>query len=127
MGRAAVPAPHRLHRRRARARLLPSGPPGAPARGPADPEGYLNRLAVDAAAHQAAARGGLGVVNTRVVYDPVSVRDGVVRFVDRTAALLVLGTHRRTRPLRAVLGSHAARIVHDIEVAALVVPLDSGA
>ena len=101
--------------------------PARRARGPADPEAYVAQLAVHAAAHQAAARGGLGVVDTHVVYDPVSVRDGVVRLVDRTAALLVLGTHRRTRPLRAVLGTHAARIVHDIEVAALVVPLDSGA
>lgn len=96
------------------------------ARGPADPEAYVNQLAVDAAAHEAAVGGGLGVVDTRVVYDPVSVREGVVRLVDRTAALLVLGTHRHSRPLRAVLGSHAARIVHDIEVAALVVPLDAG-
>lgn len=89
------------------------------ARGPADPEAYVAQLA-DAAADRP------GTVDARVVYDPVSVRDGVVRHVDRTTALLVLGTHRRTRPLRAVLGSHAARIVHDVEVPVLVVPLDAG-
>lgn len=92
------------------------------ARGPADPEAYAARLAVIAAG---AAPAGTHV-DARVVYDPVSVRDGVVRLVDRTTALLVLGTHRRARPLRAVLGSHAARIVHDLEVPALVVPLDTG-
>jgi nucleotide-binding universal stress UspA family protein len=40
--------------------------------------------------------------------------------------LLVVGSHRRTRPLRALFGSHTPRIVHDIEVPALVVPLDAG-
>jgi nucleotide-binding universal stress UspA family protein len=49
-----------------------------------------------------------------------------VRLVDRTAALLAIGSHRRTRPLRALLGNHAARVVHDVEVPALVVPLDAG-
>lgn len=90
------------------------------ARGPADPEAYVARLAADAAGAPSTA------IEVRVVYDPVSVRAGVARLVDRTASLLVLGTHRRTRALRAVLGSHAARIVHDIEVPALVVPLDAG-
>jgi len=94
------------------------------ARGPADPEAYVAQLAADAHAHADTASAST-IVDTRVVYDPVSVRDGVVQLIDRTAALLVLGTHRRTRPLRAVLGSHAARIVHEIEVPALVVPLDA--
>ena len=61
-----------------------------------------------------------------VVYGPLSVRSGLVRLVDRTAALLVVGSHRRTRPLRALLGSHASRVVHDVEVPALIVPLDAG-
>jgi nucleotide-binding universal stress UspA family protein len=78
------------------------------------------------AAAAAAAAGPGTRVDARVAYDPVSVRDGVVDLVDRTAALLVVGTHRRTRPRRAVVGSHAARIVHDLEVPALVVPLDAG-
>jgi nucleotide-binding universal stress UspA family protein len=90
-------------------------------RGPADPEAYVAHLAADVGAGAANT-----VVDVRVVYDPISVRNGVARLVDRTASLLVLGTHRRTRALRAVLGSHAARIVHDIEVPALVVPLDAG-
>lgn len=90
------------------------------ARGPADPEAYVARLAADAAGAASTA------IEVRVVYDPVSVRAGVARLVDRTASLLVLGTHQRTRALRAVLGSHATRIVHDIEVPALVVPLDAG-
>lgn len=88
------------------------------ARGPDYPEAYLARLASDAA------QAGLHGVDTRVVYDPISVRSGVVRLVDRTVGLLVTGSRRRARPLRALAGSHAARIVHDIEVPALVVPLD---
>ena len=83
-------------------------------RGPADPEAYVDGLAVDAKAP---------AVDSLVVYDPISVRGGLVRLLDRTAGLLVAGSHRRTRPLRALVGSHAARIVHDIEVPALVVPL----
>jgi len=89
------------------------------ARGPADPEGYVADLAARAADASC-------TIDSRVAYDPISVRDGLVRLVDRTAALLVVGWHRRTRLLRALLGSHTARIVHDIEVPALVVPLDAG-
>jgi nucleotide-binding universal stress UspA family protein len=89
------------------------------ARGPDDPEGYVAALAADVA------RPGTLAVDTQVVYDPISVRAGLVRFVDRMAALLVTGSHRRGRPLRALVGSHAARIVHDVEVPTLVVPLDT--
>jgi nucleotide-binding universal stress UspA family protein len=102
----------------------PSFRPGRPpqrARGPAAPEAHVASLA----ATVARGRGDLRV-DTRVVYDPVSVRDGMLRLVDRTAALLVLGTHHRSRTARAVVGSHAARLVHDAEVPALVVPLASG-
>jgi nucleotide-binding universal stress UspA family protein len=89
------------------------------ARGPDDPEGYVAGLAGEVV--------GTGCpVETRVAYDPLSVRSGLVDLVDRTAAWLVVGSHRRTRPLRALLGSHAARVVHDVEVPALVVPLDAG-
>jgi nucleotide-binding universal stress UspA family protein len=95
------------------------GQPLHRAHGPADPEGYVADLAARAADASC-------TVDTRVAYDPTSVRDGLVRLVDRTAALLVVGSHRRTRPLRALLGSHTPRIVHDIDVPALVVPLDAG-
>jgi nucleotide-binding universal stress UspA family protein len=85
------------------------------ARGPADPEAYLAGLADRA--------GGSGrTVDTQVVYDPVSVRDGLVPVLDRTAALVVLGTHHRHGVARIVMGSQAARIVHDTTVPALVVP-----
>lgn len=89
------------------------------ARGPQEPEAYLAQLVANTV--EAGTE-----VDACVVYDPINVRAGVLRLVDRTAGLLVLGTHRRTRPLRALLGSHAARIIHDVEVPALVVPLDPG-
>jgi nucleotide-binding universal stress UspA family protein len=86
------------------------------ARGPADPERYVESLAARA--------GNEGVaVTEHVVYDPVSVRDGLVPFLDRTAALVVLGTRHRPSLGRMVLGSHAVRIVHDSAVPALVVPM----
>ncbi|MGH9290735.1 MAG: universal stress protein [Acidimicrobiales bacterium] len=89
------------------------------ARGPADPEGYVAGLA-------ARAGDASFTIETRVAYDPISVHGGLVRLVDRTAALLVVGSHHRTRPSRALFGSQTARIVHDIGVPALVVPLDAG-
>jgi nucleotide-binding universal stress UspA family protein len=90
------------------------------ARGPAEPETYVRSLAARAE--------GAGVrVVSSVVYDPISVRDALVPLLDRTAALVVLGSgHRRGVP-PVVLGSHAARIVHDAAVPALVVPLPRGA
>jgi nucleotide-binding universal stress UspA family protein len=93
------------------------GRPLRRARGPDDPEGCVTRLATDAA-HAWAPR-----VDTTVVYDPISVRSGIERLVDCAPALLVIGSHRRSRPGRALAGSHAARIVHDVEVPVLVVPL----
>jgi len=83
--------------------------------GPRDPEGYLTALARQAPA-------GCEVA-TRVEYEPISVRHGLVRAADRTTALLVLGAHRRSWALRAVHGCEAARVVHDAEVPVLVVPL----
>ena len=65
-------------------------------------------------------------IDARVVYDPVGVRDGLVRLVDRTAALLVIGSHRRSQPMRSLFGSHAARVIRDIAIPAVVVPLDTG-
>jgi nucleotide-binding universal stress UspA family protein len=41
-------------------------------------------------------------------------------------ALVVLGSGRRGSVPRLVLGSHAARVVHDAPVPALVVPLPGG-
>jgi nucleotide-binding universal stress UspA family protein len=84
--------------------------------GPAKPERYVQSLAARAGNEGVAARG-------QVVYDPVSVRDGLVPLLDRTAALVVLGTRHRPGLGRMVLGSHAVRIVHDSAVPALVVPM----
>lgn len=90
------------------------------ARGPAEPERYVASLV--------ARTEGSGVaVASRVVYDPISVRDGLVPLLDRVAALVVLGSRHRLGVARMVLGSHAARVVHDAPVPALVVPLPPGA
>jgi nucleotide-binding universal stress UspA family protein len=89
------------------------------ARGPAEPERYVEALA--------ARSDGAGVtVAARVIYDPVSVRDGLVPFLDRTTALVVVGSRHRPGLGRMVLGSHAVRIVHDAAVPALVVPRPPG-
>ncbi|HEX6419687.1 MAG TPA: universal stress protein [Acidimicrobiales bacterium] len=91
------------------------GQPPPRAHGPADPEGYVAALVARAA--------DAGVpVGSQVAYDPVGVRDGLVPLLDRTAALVVLGSRRRAGLSRVVLGSHAARIVHDARVPALIVP-----
>ena len=87
--------------------------------GPAEPETYVESLV-------ARAEGGGVTVASRVVYDPVGVRDGLVPLLDRTAALFVLGSGRGQGVPR-VLGSHAARVVHDAAVPALAVPLPPGA
>jgi nucleotide-binding universal stress UspA family protein len=89
------------------------------ARGPAEPEDYLASLVAQAQDSGIA-------VGSRVVYDPVSVRDGLIPLLDRLAALVVLGTRRRQGMARMVLGSHAARIVHDAPVPALAVRLPRG-
>jgi nucleotide-binding universal stress UspA family protein len=102
-----APAPYREARRQPRAR------------GPADPEAHLSDLA-----RQATAMAPACDVATRVAYDPTNVRDGLIRMLDRTAAVVVLGSHRRTVPMRLLLGSHAARVVHDVALPAVVVPLD---
>ncbi len=106
---ATAPVSHREDRPRHRAR------------GPADPESYLDALAAWANAMWSGC-----TIDARVAYDPVGVRDGLVRLVDRTAALLVIGSHRRSQPMRSLFGSHAARVIHDIAIPALVVPLDTG-
>jgi nucleotide-binding universal stress UspA family protein len=85
------------------------------ARGPARPERYVESLAARAEGRGVAVTGS-------VVYDPVSVQDGLVSFLDRTASLVVLGTRHRGLG-RIVLGSDAVRVVHDAAVPALVVPV----
>jgi nucleotide-binding universal stress UspA family protein len=86
------------------------------ARGPAEPEAYVQSLAARAETKDVA-------ISCHVIYDPVSVRDGLVDHLDRTAALVVLGTRHRPGIGRMVLGSHAIRIVHDAAVPALVLPM----
>jgi nucleotide-binding universal stress UspA family protein len=113
----------RLRRPLAIVTVADSAPPGyreasrvRRARGPAEPEHYVQSLVARAEE--------VGVaVSGHAVYDPISVRDGLVPFLDRTAALVVLGTRHRPGLGRMVLGSHAVRIVHDAAVPALVVPM----
>jgi nucleotide-binding universal stress UspA family protein len=63
------------------------------------------------------------VVVTRVVRDAIDVRDGLIPVLDRTSALVVLGSHVRPGPGPLAPGSHAASIVRHAAVPALVVPL----
>jgi nucleotide-binding universal stress UspA family protein len=86
------------------------------ARGPAEPERYVESLV-------ARAEGAGVAVAARVIYDPISVSDGLVPVLDRTAALVIVGSRDRQGLGRMVLGCHAVRIVHDAAVPALVVPL----
>lgn len=88
------------------------------AHGPADPERYLAALAERVSGTHVA-------VDTLAIYDPVSVAEGLVPLLEQTAALVVLGSRHRHGMPRMVLGSHAARIVHDAAVPALVVPLSA--
>jgi nucleotide-binding universal stress UspA family protein len=94
------------------------GRPRTGAQAGEDPAAVLARLVQVA--------GVSDLADTRVVDDPASVRDGLLRLVDRTTALLVMGSHRRVRPLRAVLGRESARVVRGCEVPVLVVPLPAG-
>jgi nucleotide-binding universal stress UspA family protein len=67
---------------------------------------------------------GCGVtVGTRVVRDAIDVRDGLIPVLDRTSALVVLGSHVHPGHGPLAPGSHAASIVHNVAVPALVVPL----
>jgi nucleotide-binding universal stress UspA family protein len=115
----------RLRRHLVITTLAQPAPPGqrtraAPrrARGPADPDAHLAELVDRAAAS--------GVeVTSDIAYDGGSVRDGLASTLDRRAALLVLGTHHHHGLGRIVFGSHAARVVHDATIPALVVPSTS--
>jgi nucleotide-binding universal stress UspA family protein len=84
--------------------------------GPAKPDEYLDSLVARTET------AGVAVVS-QVVHDPVSVREGLVSLLDRTAALVVLGSRHRPGEAQTVLGSHAARIVHDLSIPALAVPV----
>jgi nucleotide-binding universal stress UspA family protein len=67
---------------------------------------------------------GSGVaVGAQVVRDALDVRDGLVPVLDRTSALVVLGSHVRPSPGPLAPGSHAASILRHAAVPALVVPL----
>jgi nucleotide-binding universal stress UspA family protein len=83
--------------------------------GPTNPEDYVATLAVRAETPEVA-------IDTQTIYHPISVRDGLVPALDRSPALVVLGTRPRHRIPQMVLGNHAARIVHDSAIPALVVP-----
>jgi nucleotide-binding universal stress UspA family protein len=86
------------------------------ARGPIEPERYLESLA-------ARARGSDVQVVTRVVRNSISVRAALSLLLDRTAALIVLGSRPRERQGLMVSGRCWAGIVRDAAVPALVVPL----
>jgi nucleotide-binding universal stress UspA family protein len=90
------------------------------ARGPSEPESYVESLAARARAS------GIPVVG-RVVRNSITVRAALSRLVDRTAALIVLGSPPREGLGRMVPGSCSASTVHDAAVPALVVPLPPGA
>jgi nucleotide-binding universal stress UspA family protein len=81
----------------------------------ADVEGYVRSAATRAE--------GCGVpVGTRVVREAIDVCDGLVALLDRTSALVVLGTPVRPRVGPLPSGSDATSMVHDAAVPALVVP-----
>lgn len=88
--------------------------------GPVEPERYVESLA-------ARAEGAGVAVAARVIYDPISVSDGLAPVLDRSAALVVVGSRHRQGLGRMVLGSHAVRIVHAAAVPAVVVPLPPNA
>ena len=91
-----------------------------PTRGPSEPESYVESLA-------ARARGSGVPVVTRVVRNSTSVRAALSLLLDRTAALLVIGSRRREGLGRMAPGSCSASTVHDVAVPALVVPLPAEA
>jgi nucleotide-binding universal stress UspA family protein len=81
-----------------------------------EPDRYVDSM-------QARTRGSGVTVATRVVRDAVDVRDGLIPVLDRIAALVVLGSHVRPGPGPLAPSSHAASILRQVPVPALVVPL----
>ena len=62
-------------------------------------------------------------VDGEAVYDPVSVLGGLTSYLEpRPPALVAATTHARSGMARLVLGSVAARIVHEIAAPILLVP-----
>jgi nucleotide-binding universal stress UspA family protein len=90
-----------------------------PAGKTADPAAHAAQLAARVA-------GAGSAVSSLVVREVADVRHGLLRLLDRTAALLVAGARRRTIPPRALIGGRPGRILHDIAVPALLVPLGTG-
>jgi nucleotide-binding universal stress UspA family protein len=84
--------------------------------GGTEPERYVDSM-------QARIRESGVIVGTRVVRDALDVRDGLIPVLDRTSALVVLGSHVRPGPGPLAPGSHAASILRHAAVPALVVPL----
>jgi nucleotide-binding universal stress UspA family protein len=81
-----------------------------------EPERYVDSV-------RARSRGSGVTVATRVVRDVIDVRGGLIPALDRTSALVVLGSHLRRGPGPLAPGSHAAAILRGAAVPALVVPL----
>jgi nucleotide-binding universal stress UspA family protein len=81
-----------------------------------EPERYVDSL-------QARIRESSVIVGTRVVRDAIDVRDGLIPVLDRTSALVVLGSDVRPGPGPLAPDSHAASILRHAAVPALVVPL----
>jgi nucleotide-binding universal stress UspA family protein len=81
-----------------------------------EPDRYVDTM-------QARTRGSGVAVGTRVMHDAMDVGDGLVPVLDRTSALVVLGSHVRPGPGPLAPGSHAASILRHAAVPALVVPL----
>jgi nucleotide-binding universal stress UspA family protein len=87
-----------------------------PAEATSDPAAHAAQLATGVA------RAGCAV-SSLVVDDVANVRHGLLRLLDRTTALLVAGARRRTLRPPALVGGRPSRILHEIEVPALLVPL----
>lgn len=84
--------------------------------GPDRPEAYLEATAARLAS-------GARRMTTHAVYDPIGPADGVRTHLRTDPATVVaVTTHARQGLARAVLGSQAARIVHDAPAPVLVVP-----
>ena len=85
-----------------------------------DATAYVNDIAATLQAET-----GL-LVTAHAVYNPLSAAAGVNEFLVKTQTrLLVVATHGRVGARQLMLGSQAARIVHDSTVPVLVAPVES--
>ena len=88
------------------------------------PEGEASSYVDDIAAAVHTATGVTTIAHA--VYNPLSAAAGVREFVDANPAqLIVVATHSRIGAAQLVLGSQAARIVHEAPVPVLVTPIDA--